>query len=126
MKKVYALVVLVSVFFVSYLFAEVITGDIGPAISETATVVIPMPGPGRRNCISDLIMASTASTTGVTTFRMLTSQTTTFMVVITTTTPPVVDPFTESWCADYNSSATIKSDGRAYQIYYKGYIGAIN
>lgn len=121
-----SLVLILVALVVSVLTAGTKIGDIGPAFSDGQTVTIPKPGNGNRNCISDVIFSSTSSTTGLTTFRMLTDQTTTFMVVITTTTPPVVDPFTDAWCGDYGSTVTIKSDGRGYQIYYKGFIERVN
>lgn len=107
---------------VAYSIAGTRIGDIGPSFSDSATVTIAAPGSSNRNCISDIVFSSTASTTGISTFRMLTNQTTTFMVIMSTINPPVVDPFTDAWCADFGSSATIKSDGRSYQIYFKGFI----
>lgn len=124
MKKFLSIAVMAGAL-IGYVFAESKIGDIGPGFSDRANVIIGKPGPNKRNCITDVVFSSTGSAgiTGVTTFRMLSDNTTTFMVVMSTANPPVIDPFTDAWCADYGSSATIKSDGATYQIYYKGYIG---
>lgn len=117
---VWVLATIVGIAFAEQKPISVLESRIEPASSTNANVTISTAGAGLRNCLTDLVVFSSATYQ----LRILDGGTTDFFTI-----QPASTTFNKTWsiynpfCGDPNTAMTIKTDNAGgYQINYQGVI----